>query len=500
MGKRKAPKKTSAKATPNPELEAEKKAHQATKDELTEAKKEITNLKKPFVDFQPNGNGFDITFKGGADGIHPGLHDWMFANKVTVAQRNDRVSQAIKLGLLAQWQGRVGHAINTYKDHMKEEFALLSAYQNTLEEKFMRDSLFKTDQEVTVKDALFAYIARQGYKDTVNITATRAEEGTTNKTGDIRAVIPHNGIHHELAIEVKFATDFPRGGIESKSQTKTSYRSQDDTTISQLIEARSNRNARFAIIVLDHSLNLKSTTPDIEFSHEGQGIIVKIDLLAGNFSALESAYELARTLTLATTPINMDYSVLEFLLKDLNDVLERGKRMTGVVQEISKQVIKSHNATMKTIGEQKALYDADLAATKISIEQTTKALKNFFKTGAFEATTGFETYIKKKANQAWDLEKTKAVEWTTDLNQRLQEELKAKESVVDEEEKDELGEKTVEPNDTDTDPEPSTSQQENLDKLNVADLKERCKSLGLPVSGKKADLIQRIKTSLKNKS
>ena len=500
MGKRKAPKKTSAKATPNPELEAEKKAHQATKGELTEAKKEIANLKKPFVDFQPNGNGFDITFKGGADGIHPGLYDWMFANKVTVAQRNDRVSQAIKLGLLAQWQGRVGHAINTYKDHMKEEFALLSAYQNTLEEKFMRDNLFKTDQEVTVKDALFAYIARQGYKDTVDITATKAEEGTTNKTGDIRAVIPHNGIHHELAIEVKFATDFPRGGIESKQIRKTSFRSQDDTTISQLIEARSNRSARFAIIVLDHSLNLKSTTPDIEFSHEGQGIIVKIDLLAGNFSALESAYELARTLTLATTPINMDYSVLEFLLKDLNDVLERGKRMTGVVQEISKQVIKSHNATMKTIGEQKALYDADLAATKISIEQTTKALKNFFKTGAFEATTGFETYIKKKANQAWDLEKTKAVEWTTDLNQRLQEELKAKESVVDEEEKDELGEKTVEPNDTDTDPEPSTSQQENLDKLSAADLKERCKSLGLQVSGKKADLIQRIKTSLENKS
>ena len=174
--------------------------------------------------------------------------------------------------------------------------------------------------------------------------------------------------------------------------------------------------------------------------------------------------------------------------------------MTGVVKEISKQVIKSHNDTMKTIGEQKALYDADLAATKISIEQTTKALKNFFKTGAFEATTGFETYIKKKANQAWDLEKTKAEEWTTDLNQRLQEELKAKESVVDEEEKDELGEKTVEPNDTDTDPEPSTSQQENLDKLSAADLKERCKSLGLQVSGKKADLIQRIKTSLENKS
>jgi uncharacterized small protein (DUF1192 family) len=498
MGKRKATKKPSATATPNPELEAEIAAHQGTKNELAEAKKTITKLQKPFVEFEETEAGFNIVFHGGADGLHPGLHAWMTGSKVTNEIRHDRVSQAIKLGLLAQWQGRVGHAINTYKDHMKEEFALLSAYQNTLEEKFMRDSLFKTDQEITVKDALFRYISRQGYGDAVEITATRSEEGTTNKTGDIRAVIPHAGTHHELAIEVKFATDFKRGGIDSKSNVKTSYRSQDDTTISQLIEARSNRNARFAIIVLDHSLNLKSTTPDIEFSHEGQGIIVKIDLLAGNFSALESAYELARTLTLASTPINMDYSVLEFLLKDLNDVLDRGKRMTGVVEQISKQVIKSHNATMKTIGEQKALHDADLAATKISIEQTTKALKNFFKTGAFEASTGFEMYIKKKANQAWDLEKTKAEEWTKDLNQRLQDGLKAQESVNDDEAETESVEKAVEPKDVDTDPETISNQQEDLDKLSVAELKERCKSLRLPVSGKKAELIQRIKTSLQD--
>ena len=33
---------------------------------------------------------------------------------------------------------------------------------------------------------------------------------------------------------------------------------------------------------------------------------------------------------------------------------------------------------------------------------------------------------------------------------------------------------------------------EDLSKLSVAELKERCKAAGLPVSGKKADLIARL--------
>ena len=491
MAKRKTTKKkTATKVGENPDLETEKAAHEDTKIALKEAIKEIKELQKPKVNFEETREGYDITFVGAADGIHPGIYEWMHASKVTNADRNDRVSQAIKLGLLAQWQGRVGHAINTYKNHMKEEFALLSAYQNTLEEKFMRDNLFKTNQEITVKDALFAYIAGQGYGDTVDVTATRSEEGTTNKTGDIRAVIQHAGARHDLAIEVKFATDFPRGGVDSKSKTKTSYRSKDDTTISQLIEARSNRNTRFAIIVLDHSLNLKSNTPDIEFSHEGQGIIVKIDLLAGDFSALESAYELARTLTLASTPINMDYSVLEFLLKDLNDVLGRGKRINGVVQEISKQVIKSHKATMKTIGEQKALYDADLEATKISMDQTTKALKQFFKSGVFEASTGFEMYIKRKANQAWDLEKTKSQEWTDDLNRRLVDEL--------DETKRAASEADQTNHETNGDPQPVEAPEaeplskDKLMKKSKADLIQMCEDNELAKSGSKKDMAERL--------
>ncbi|HII48593.1 MAG TPA: SAP domain-containing protein [Candidatus Thalassarchaeaceae archaeon] len=39
------------------------------------------------------------------------------------------------------------------------------------------------------------------------------------------------------------------------------------------------------------------------------------------------------------------------------------------------------------------------------------------------------------------------------------------------------------------------SSDEDLSSLSVADLKERCKAAGLPVGGKKADLIERLSTS-----
>ena len=128
-------------------------------------------------------------------------------------------------------------------------------------------------------------------------------------------MITHNGTNHNLAIEVKFATDYPQGGVESKSNVKSTFRTDTDTSTSQLIESRMNRDSRYSIIVLDHTLNLKSKTPEIVFHPDAQGFIVKVNLLDGDFSPLYTAYEVARAMTIASAPINLDYSVLEYLGK-----------------------------------------------------------------------------------------------------------------------------------------------------------------------------------------
>ena len=350
-------------------LEKEVKAHKATKDqlekveaELKAVQKQLTAAKESYVIVDEDAE--TIRFQGVIGEVHPGLVQWLNGSKVTNDMRIERVNQAVKLGLLAQWQGRISAAINSYKSHMDEELALLQAYQKAIEDKFKTDSKFKTDQEITVCNALQGHVSEQNYTDNITVTGTRQEEGGSNKTGDVLAVITHNGTNHNLAIEVKFATDYPQGGVESKSNVKSTFRTDTDTSTSQLIESRMNRDSRYSIIVLDHTLNLKSKTPEIVFHPDAQGFIVKVNLLDGDFSPLYTAYEVARAMTIASAPINLDYSVLEYLLKDLNTVLKRQGRITNVVKTISNQVIKSHKDNMKTINEQMALYDADLQATK----------------------------------------------------------------------------------------------------------------------------------------
>jgi len=174
---------------------------------------------------------------------------------------------------------------------------------------------------------------------------------------------------------------------------------------------------------------------------------------------------------------------LEFLIKDLNTVLNRQGRITDVVKNISTQVIKSHHANMKTIGEQMALYDADLKATKTSIAQTKAALTQFFKTGEFSPTTAFETYVKQKANQEWKVEKTNGLEWTADLQKRINDEIEATENQ----------ENTTTSKEGNTPIESGKELEVDHEKMTVAELKELCKEKGLPVGGKKADLITRLK-------
>jgi len=463
-------------------------AHKATKEKLSEVEAELKKARKDLTDAKASYVLVDedtetIRFQGVIGEIHPGLIQWLNGSKVTNGMRSERVNQAVKLGLLAQWQGRISAAINSYKSHMDEEFALLQAYQKSIEDKFKTDSKFKTDQEFTVCNTLQGYVSEQNYTDVVTVVSTRQEDGSSNKTGDLVSTINHNGASHKLAIEVKFATDWPQGGVESKSNVKTSFRADTDTSTSQLIESRMNRDSRYSIIVLDHTLNLKSTTPEIVFHPEAQGFIVKVNLLDNDFSSLHTAYEVARAMTLASATINLDYSVLEYLLKDLNSVLRRQGRITDVVKTISKQVIKSHNDNMKIIKEQMVLYNADLKATQISIDQTTKALTQFFKTGEFSPTTAFETYVKEKANQEWEVEKTKGLEWTADLERKINAELEATKSDEDTTTSKEVTAIAI----SDEKSEP------DFKNMSVKNLKELCKERELPVSGKKSDLIARLK-------
>jgi phage host-nuclease inhibitor protein Gam len=459
-----------------------------SKKEIEKLKEEIKSLNKEVASLNKALNDEDVEtikdqclkFRLTVGDLHPSVLDWF--NKSNSKNTKDykirRLHEAVRIGLLAQMQGRIGHAMNSYREHLSEEMSILKNYTNIFEQKFLTDNKFKTDQEETVKLVLAEYIQSQNYADSVRVTGTTAD-GDGNKTGDILATIMHAESTHNLAIEVKFATDYPQGGVASKANKATSYRAQTDTSISQIIESRKNRKSRYAMIVLDKSLNIHSDTPEIHFIPEAQGVIVKVDLLANEYSNLEIAYDLLRQMTVSSIPIDLDFAVLEYLLTDLSTVLGRQKRITEVSKDIIKQLEESHKKNLDKVITISAMFEAELKAMQVAISQTTRMMKQWLKTGNLSADDAFETYMKSKAQAEWTVEKMKHTEML-DLHQKM-----IREKIKHEEE----SQTVSKPEKKKTE---GKATKVDYGSMTVPELKVLLKAAGKPVSGTKAKLIARL--------
>ena len=361
--------------------------------------------------------------------LHPSVYGWFSDTKaVKAGDRASYITKALNTGLLALWQGRVSHALKQFKDEMQSELELVQMYTDSLQERLEKDNKYKTDQEVTVADALEAYIKEKKYSDTVDVTGTDAD-GDGNKTGDVLAIVKDGRKAENLGIEVKFAANYGLGdsnagsGAGGRKNTKTSFRSGADTAISQILETRSNRDSRLAIFVIDEHLN-PLDGPPVRFFPAYSGFIVKVDTLSNDFTALEICYEIARQMTLSSRSLTgMDFDIIEFLLRDLALVLARQNFLKDAGETILKQIVKSHNENIKVVKEQVAQFDAELSALRTSIENTTEILSKFFRTGELSASEKFSTYVQTQAGAEWSSVKTQRTAWTEKLAERLQDEI-----------------------------------------------------------------------------
>ena len=357
--------------------------------------------------------------------LHPSVYGWFSDTKaVKAGDRTSYITKALNTGLLALWQGRVSHALKQFKDEMQSELELVQMYTDSLQERLEKDNKYKTDQEVTVADALEAYIKEKKYSDTVDVTGTDAD-GDGNKTGDVLAIVKDGRKAENLGIEVKFAAKYGLGdsnagsGAGGRKNSKANFRSVGDTAISQILETRSNRESRLAIFVVDEHLN-PLEGPPVRFFPAYSGFIVKVDTLSHDFSALEICYEIARQMTLSTRSLEgMDFDIIEFLLRDLALVLDRQNFLKDAGETILKQIVKSHNDNIKVVKEQVAQYDAELSALRTSIEKTTEVLKEFFKSGELNASEMFSTYVREQEGKEWSSVKSERSSWTQKLADRL---------------------------------------------------------------------------------
>ena len=458
------------------------------KSEAAELRKKVKQLEKLInqevieeAEIEDGESTINAISINGKFSLHPSLSGWFFnKDNVLVGKRSEKIQQALSIGMLALWQGRVSHSLNQFKDKMQSEIELVQMYMLDLEKKLEKDNKYKTDQEITIKVALEKYVRSQGYLDDIQHDGTGSDDDDTNKTGDVLAIISDGKSVENLAIEVKFASGYGLGDIKTggRSNAKTSFRSQGDTAIGQLLETRSTKNSNISIFVMNERLNPINEIGDqqILFYPEVFGFIVKVDSENNNFTYLEIAYEIARSMTLASRPLDkLHFDVIQFLLSELNFLLKRDKHYKDIANNIRKSIIDSHNNLLKTIDNDVALLDAEISALNLAVNKTMSVLENYLETGVLEPDEAWAIYSREREQMEWAQKKAETKEWMALASN--------------------LSESEDSPSQTDKDtsePKKTKPTQKDLKDLKKAELVELCSQKGLAKSGTKDQLIARL--------
>lgn len=259
--------------------------------------------------------------------------------------RVDLAGQMMAIGALAIEQGRVLTLLNSVKGQVANELAQLQAYWD-IEQLRSQTPQVGSLAESRILDTLTNLLCNRKYEDQIQVTGTVAAKGG-NKTGDLVAVVKGkdipSGIQPLVVIESKLDKAISYGDPLSRSPE-----AKQETVLSQLLEAKSSRQAHEAIIVLDRDRAKDDLIERVGFVHYevGYGFICLISWGKQDFAALEAAYPLARAQAIRAatdgqSPRNgtLERAVIRLLLGKLNQDLSYlsgiAKAVAGARKELS---------------------------------------------------------------------------------------------------------------------------------------------------------------------
>ena len=341
-----------------------------------------------------------VSFEGMKIQLHPTTFHYLAKGKV--GDRARIIEQALNVGLLAAQQGRVYQAVKLFNDQLSGEYDLLSSHMEVLEDKLAKDNKFKTDLENDVVVALVEFCNDMGYKDLVVPTGTKAE-GDGNKTGDALATVRIDEKQTNIAVEVKFATNYQLG--QKQSVTQGQIRPSRDTVYSQILESQTVLDSVIGIFVIDENLN-PIDGPGIQYYPDINGFIVKVNVLEGDYDNLCMCYEVARQMAVAgRSSDGVDMALLQFLVRDLATLLGRQKFIKDQGARILKSIKTNHEKTISDVEASLTTFDTELKGLQESLAWVQKCLEGLISTGELSAKDAFEVYTQKNAQIDYDAKK-----------------------------------------------------------------------------------------------
>ena len=470
--------------------------------QIADLKKQIKQLKKEALQLREDGENRSIVLNNTEFFIDPSIYLWFKKHKAD--DRKDVLASAINIGLLAKMNGKVSQTLKRFQGELDSEIATIQAYMETFERDFRKDTKLKTDLENEILSELEEFSVAMDYEDIFENTGDKKEKGNSQR-GDVLATIVEDGIPRDkLIVEVKFSQQYGVG--DNRKVTTKGIRAETKNVYEQVLSSRDNRDSEFAIFVIDKELNpIDLGDRSIVFIPEINGFIVTVSVESGEYDALRTCYDLARSMTLGKRSLNFDYAVFSLLLQDLNDTMNRQKHIRDAGKSILEVIEKNHSNTIVAVSEHLIKFDAELTATKVVIENTQQLLKKFFETGELTAEELYDNYRKKLEAPVFTTAKNEAEQWTKNIMERekinreyrLNELKKAVgENSAGEKQQDTTSIDTqdgqTEENESTSDLDGSSTSNVDLGSLKKQQLMDLCEKKGLSKSGTKTDLIARL--------
>ena len=244
-----------------------------------------------------------------------------YFDKISVSEREDKLVQAIYIGVLALIEDRFSSFLSKTSNELGTELESLKMIFNMKKEIFYKSSIKGILAENEIAEFLIEFLKKKNISDDVLLTGNSTGRLSKNKTGDIVCQIEGKK-ERRIVLECKFDKSIRLGDIETKER----FTRKADTAWSQLIEAQVNREAQVGIIVLDISLVDNSIVK--KYEHIGYiseiGFISIIDSQKGDYTNLAIAYMLARDILINSHNIEFNQTILSMIvsriIKDINEI------------------------------------------------------------------------------------------------------------------------------------------------------------------------------------
>jgi hypothetical protein len=450
------------------------------KAEIKKLDTELKGAQKTTINVDGNENKISIHHEFA---LHPIIVDWFGDTKnVPAARRPEILAQAINVGLLAIMENRVEGIISRINADIDADLSMIVKKMQLLETRFHKDTNFNTQLEDDVRKALESHANHSGWKDRLVPSGDSGGVATNkisrNMTGDVEiSVIDDDGKLSKVAVEVKFNKAVAEGAFEDFKADQGSK----DTAWSQIIEARWNRESPIGIFVVDkEKLNpkIKSLTESVAYVPEVRGFVCVVDVLSNDYSNACIAYGLARTISLASRDMQFyEPGVLDFIIQRTQHTLRRRE----TIKKISKTMVTDLVKSLTSL-------ENDLVYVDQALEFLQSFIDEYSRTGTITAESMFDLYSQEEVKVNVAIE---SKEFKKELDDTVKE---AKNAALP---PPTIEEVAIEPEPIEGDADEPMKANDELDysSMKKDQLKALLKERGLPTSGTKDVLIERLNKS-----